>query len=412
MTTTVRIERRSKKAFTLIIDHGIDPITKKRKKETQTVQTDDEEVAKLARLKILTDLAKKTYKPSSKATVEEYIEYWFTTPAAKRLAPKTLQGYRKNADLRIIPWIGHIKIRELTRDDLNKFYGKIIEVGHLDNLKPPEIDPVTGKEIPRKRKEVGKDTIEQHHRFIRRVLNHAIFEDEILERNVAARIVLPEPIKEFNADEGLVKVFTSDEIIALENHIEKDQKAIPYKNIIKVDLRTGMRRGEILALEVDCVNFKNRTIFIKRSLSYTKEKGCFFKPTNGKKRRIIEVTDEVLDAIRDEFRRQAPHKLRLKNNYQKNNLIFCREDGVNLHPDTISTLFPKLCKKAGVSELNFHCLRHTHASHLLAIEDIAHVSKRLGHSDVSITYKTYFHLIPLEKRAALKDLEKRFKKVV
>ena len=54
---TVRIERRSKKAFTFIIDHGIDPVTQKRKKETRTLQTDDEELAELERLKILTELA-------------------------------------------------------------------------------------------------------------------------------------------------------------------------------------------------------------------------------------------------------------------------------------------------------------------------------------------------------------------
>lgn len=406
---TVLIKRRSKKSIELVIDYGIDPITKKRKKETRTLQTTDEEIAQIERLKLLTELAQGTYKPSSKTTLKEYIEHWFDTSAAKKLASKTLVNYRNCANLRIIPWIGHIKIRDLTRADLQRFYDRILEVGHLDNLKPQK----PGQES-RRRKEVGRDTLEYHHRFIHRVLNHAIIEDEILDRNVATKIVLPEPEREdeYNPDEDIVKVFSQDEIVKLETAAANDPKAVPYVNLIAVDLRTGMRREELLALRWSDVDFKNHTITIKRALVYTKLNGYEFKPTKNKKRRLIEVTDEVLNAIRAEARRQAPYKLRLKDNYnKKSKLIFCREDGFQSHPDTISSWFPDFCSSIGISRLNFHCLRHTHASHLLASgEDITYVSKRLGHSSIQVTYGTYFHFIPQEKRASLKELEKRFKK--
>jgi integrase len=412
---TVRIERRSKKAFTLIIDHGIDPITKKRKKETRTLQTDDEEIANIERLKILVELAEKTYKPTNKTTLKEYIEYWFTTTAFKQLASKTKERYKKCADLRIIPWIGYIRIWDLTRSDLQAFYERIIEVGHLDNLKPLELDE-KGKTIPRQRKEVGKETIAYHHAFIRRLLNHAIFEDGILKQNVALKMVLPEPkIEEgkekYDADEGIVKVFTQNEITTLEESAEIDPLAAPYKNLIAVALRTGMRREELLALTWDCVDFKTHIITVKRALIYTKANGYEFKSTKNKKRRLIEVTDEVLNAFRAEARRQAPFKVRLKDKYQKNHLIFCREDGIQNHPDSVSSWFPNFCKKIEITRLGFHCTRHTHASHLLASgEDISYVSKRLGHSSIQVTYNTYFHFIPLEVRESLKELEKRFKK--
>lgn len=406
---TVRIERRSKKAFTFIIDHGIDPITKKRKKETRTLQTDDEEIANIERLKILTELAQGTYKPSSKTTLKEYIEYWFDTSTAKKLASKTLERYKQCADLRIKPWIGDIRLRDLKRSDLQSFYERIVEVGHLDNIKTP--DPEETK--PRQRKEVGKDTIAHHHRFIRRLLNHALYEDEIIERNVATKMVLPEPeqAEEYDPDAGIVKVFTQNEIVKLEEAAALDQKANPYKNIVTVALRTGMRREELLALTWDSVDFKKHTIIVKRALIYTKANGYEFKPTKNKKRRLIEVTEEVLNALRAEARRQAPFKVRLKDKYQKKNLIFCREDGMQNHPDSVSSWFPSFCKQIEITRLSFHCLRHTHASHLLASgEDISYVSKRLGHSSMDVTYGTYFHFIPLEKREALKELEKRFKK--
>jgi integrase len=119
---------------------------------------------------------------------------------------------------------------------------------------------------------------------------------------------------------------------------------------------------------------------------------------------------EVLNAFRAESNRQVAFKDRLGEKYAKDNLIFCREDGKSMHPDTVSSWFPAFCIEIGVTRLNFHCLRHTHASHLLsASEDISYVSKRLGHSSIHVTYNTYFHFIHLEKRDALKELEKRFK---
>ncbi|WP_373325685.1 tyrosine-type recombinase/integrase [Sporomusa paucivorans] len=412
---TVRIERRSNKAFTLIIDHGIDPITKKRKKEARTIQTDDEEVAEIERLKILTDLAKKTYKPTNKVTLKEYIEYWFGTPTAKKLASKTLESYKNCAEKRIIPWIGNIKVRELTRDDLYKFYQHMIEVGHLDNLKPPLPPKNGGKPEPRKRKEISKEVILYHHRFISRLLNYAIYEDRILEQNVALKMELPDPVQPegYNPDEeDTVKVFSQDEILKLEAAAADNPKAAPYMNLIAVALRTGMRREELLALRWEDVDFKNHTIMVRRALVHTQLNGYEFKSTKNKKRRLIEVTDEVLNAFRAEARRQAPYKLRLKDKYnKKNKLIFCREDGVQSHPDTISSWFPDFCKSIGITRLGFHCLRHTHASHLLATgEDISYVSKRLGHSSMQVTYDKYFHFIPHEKRESLKELDKKFNK--
>ncbi|MBU2700617.1 integrase [Sporomusaceae bacterium BoRhaA] len=171
-----------------------------------------------------------------------------------------------------------------------------------------------------------------------------------------------------------------------------------------------MRRGELLALSWDAIDFKAKTIFVKRSLSHTKEKGYEFKLTKNNTRRKIEVTSEVLDALRIRFLVQQILQEKLGNYYEDNNLVFCREDGKPMYPGTPSAWFPDFCAEHGLPKLTFHCLRHTHASQLLSTgEDISYVSKRLGHSDVSVTYKRYFHLIPLEQRESLRALEKKFK---
>lgn len=229
---------------------------------------------------------------------------------------------------------------------------------------------------------------------------------------MADKITIPAPPdQEFDENAALVKVLTAEQIITLERHTPDT----PYYALVALALRTGMRRSELLALTWDNVDFNNSTIFIKRSISYTPEKGCIYKPTKNKNKRIIDVTSEVLDILRLVKEKQDKFKEDAENDeealpYTDNNLVFCRNNGQLIHPDTPSTWFPEFCVDCGVPRLTFHCLRHTHASHLLAEgEDISYVSKKLGHSDITITYKTYFHFIPLEKRDSLKKLESKFK---
>ncbi|WP_369012381.1 tyrosine-type recombinase/integrase [Demequina capsici] len=74
--------------------------------------------------------------------------------------------------------------------------------------------------------------------------------------------------------------------------------------------------------------------------------------------------------------------------------MFTREDGTDLHPETVSKSFTRAAKAAGLREIRFHDLRHGAASLLLAAgTDIAVVSKMLGHANLAITADTYSHLI-------------------
>jgi integrase len=388
-----RIEKRHQSSYTLIIDEGIDSETGARKRWSKSVKTDDEEEAQRQLDIILGQIANKTFIKSPNLTVDQYFNNWLKTPEARRLAPKTFTSYKKCIDLRIVPWIGNIKIGDLSRSDLKNFYQRIYDEGRLAGS---DKDSKKGQPI-------GKRTVLYHHQVIRRVLNHAVYEDEILPRNVADKITIPEPLdQEFDEDADLVKVFTAEQVTTLERYTVDT----PYYALVALALRTGMRRSELLALTWDSVDFDKSTIFIKRSISYTPDKGCIYKSTKNKNKRIIEVTSEVLDILRLEQERQR----KFKEAAADNNLIFCRDNGQTIHPDTPSSWFPGFCVEHGLPRLTFHCLRHTHASHLLAEgEDISYVSKRLGHSDITITYKTYFHFIPLEKRDSVKNIEKKFK---
>jgi integrase len=85
-------------------------------------------------------------------------------------------------------------------------------------------------------------------------------------------------------------------------------------------------------------------------------------------------------------------------------LVFMREDGKPLDPDSLSKAFERLIVKAGVTPITLHGLRHTHISHLLM--DSVHikvVSERAGHANVNITLNTYAAYLPnMQAEAALR----------
>ena len=80
--------------------------------------------------------------------------------------------------------------------------------------------------------------------------------------------------------------------------------------------------------------------------------------------------------------------------YADHGLVFAREDGNPLRPDDVTKLFGSLVDAAGLRRIRLHDLRHGQASLMLAAGiDMAIVSKRLGHSTITITSDTYSHLL-------------------
>jgi integrase len=233
---TAWLEKPYKSSYIIIIDCGKDS-DGKRKRIKKSIKTDDEEVAKREMDILLGEVESGNFVPPSKFTVKQFFETWLATNATLKLASKTFATYQQHIKLRIVPWLGDIKLDELKRSHLNEFYQRIITEGRFDHKN-------TKDTTPKKKKPIGKETILYNHRIIHRILNDAI-KDDLIKKNPADLVDLPEPqIELFDEDEGLVKVFTDAEVILL----EESAKSTPYYDLIYTALRTGMRRGELLAL--------------------------------------------------------------------------------------------------------------------------------------------------------------------
>lgn len=132
-----------------------------------------------------------------------------------------------------------------------------------------------------------------------------------------------------------------------------------------------------------------------------KKQVSFKGPKSERSARTIRLSESTLDVLRTHRLGQKKLCLQIGKYYEDNDLVFCEVDGKVWHPGRFTGYFRRLVTKAGI-KANFHLLRHTHATELLAARvNPRLVSDRLGHSTVAFTLDVYGHVIPDMEQDAL-----------
>ena len=123
---------------------------------------------------------------------------------------------------------------------------------------------------------------------------------------------------------------------------------------------------------------------------------AYGSPKTAKGRRRIALDAATVVALRAHRRaQQAAERLLAGSIWQDEDLVFCRQDGQPLDPDSVSQSFERLGARAGLPRIRLHDARHTAASLLLAAG--VHpkvVQERLGHATIATTLDTYSHVLP------------------
>lgn len=93
----------------------------------------------------------------------------------------------------------------------------------------------------------------------------------------------------------------------------------------------------------------------------------------------------------------------------KPNRLFTRADGSPVYPNRVSKQWTAFIKEKNLPEITFHGLRHTSASYLIACgQDVASVSKRLGHSSINTTLGLYTHAFEKRDEVAAEHMNKLY----
>lgn len=144
---------------------------------------------------------------------------------------------------------------------------------------------------------------------------------------------------------------------------------------------TGMRKGELLALTYEDVDFENKTISINKNFQIVRGEKVITDPKTPKSKRVIAVNDIVLNCIKEMWdTTYKPNKT--------DTIFYVSKYSLKRQLDTA-------CKRAKVPQIRIHDLRHSHASYLLSNGiNIVILSRRLGHEKVQTTLNIYCHICP------------------
>jgi len=189
-------------------------------------------------------------------------------------------------------------------------------------------------------------------------------------------------------------------------------KGHPQETLFILALATGMRRGELLGLKWQDINFERSVLQVQRALTRMPT-GLGYKetePKTRKSRRSIVLTAFAMEALKKHQARQLEMKKAAGDAWEEHDYVFCTAAGKHLHPghDVLEEL-KKLLKKAGLPDIRFHDLRHSTATLLLSKGIHPKVVQEiLGHSEISMTLDTYSHVLPTMQKAAMEELNDLF----
>ncbi|MCL6634894.1 MAG: site-specific integrase [Peptococcaceae bacterium] len=335
------------------------------------------------------EIEKGTFIEPTKLTFKDFVERWLRDYGEKNLAPKTLFRYRQILESRVLPAMGHLKVEQIRPTHLLEFYANLQEDGIREDGKPGGL---------------SEKTILQHHRIISSILNDAV-EWQVIPSNPAARVKPPRVTKKQTA------CYDEEQTAALLEALEHEEPK--YKVLINLALFTGLRRGEIMGLEWRHIDFKEGTLMVEQASQYLPGQGTFTKtPKNETSARVISLPAFLVDMLRQHKKGQVETRLKVGDMWQGSDRIFTTWDGRPMHPDTVSSWFPKFLKRHDLPPLPFHGLRHTAATMMINAGVPAKVvSGHFGHANIGTTYDIYGHFLRSADKEAANRLEQTYQRI-
>ena len=349
-----------------------DPTTGKRQTRYVTVRgTKKQAQAELVRLLSEVETGGTLFEPAA-LTVADYLTRWLAEHARHRVSAKTFERYSEIVRKHLIPALGTHRLTKLSPIHLQAYYSDALTNGRI-RLRRSGIKETMPPLAAR--------TVKHHHRVLSEALRQAV-RLRLLRRNPCEDIDPPKPAR------TEMKIIDQAQSAHLLKAVEGKALYLP----VMLAIATGMRRGEILALQWGDLN--RNALQIRRTLEETMSGLSFKEPKSERSRRSIVLPAFAAEALRRHRRQQAEDLLRFGIRQTPETLVCCRAEGQPFSPRAISKAFAELSRRLGLG-IRFHDLRHSHMSHLLAAGVHPKVaSERAGHSSISITMDIYSHLIP------------------
>ena len=372
----------------------------------------------------------------TKLKFEEYCNYVIGLKEKTGAKRKTIESYR-NLTKRIYPALGYLKLSDIRVDHLNSFYTELLDTpvkgtkravancdlrailkekklsaaklaGEIGLAKSTVENAVKGVSVSAETAEkvskalglpfgdtfkvmeqtstLSAKTVLEYHRLISTVMEQAL-KESLIPFNPASRATLPK------VEKKTPNYFQPEDISLIVDALE--DVPLKWQAMTYLYMLSGARRGEILGLRWKDIDFDNNRIHIENCVLYSANVGTYEdSPKNESSERYVPLPVEAFQILKKWRACQAENRFKLGEMYHDNDLVFARDDGNPMHPDSVTKWFAKFAERNNLKHINPHAFRHSMASILFYNKvDPVSISKRLGHSQVSTTTDIYSHII-------------------
>jgi len=361
----------------------------------------------------------------TKSTLEEYMEYWLENVAKISKEPssyaKQVSVYKcqiKGTSL------GRMKLSDIRTSDIQEFINSFAngEDHETSEQRKKRMKEWTEKQekagIKRKisaeewyklyYKEKGKIPLLLAKSGLNRIKHligpclRSAVDDGLISKNPCDKVIIPKSInvktktrEQFSMSDDEIAKFKEAALIFTKKGIIRYRDAV----VLLIIMATGMRIGEIIALEWDDVDFELNRIHIHHTVQtrLVGDEKCIVKDgTKTNKERFLPMNENIVTYLKLLKEYDSYHNI-------KSNYVACTTVGTMHVPRNIARSLTLLCGRAGItSNVTPHTLRHTFGSTLIRKGvGVEVVSRLMGHASIMITYEKYIHVIKEQEAKAM-----------
>ena len=303
----------------------------------------------------------------SSMTFSQWLDKWLEEYVKGTIRDSTLDGYRRDLNHHVKPHLGGKPLRKVTAADLCSLYQKLLERGRMKGGNHEAgLSPTTVRSI---------------HNIIHHALRTAA-ENGLLPANPAEAVTPPKVVSQAK------KILNHDQLDTFKAAVKQDWI---WRDFFLTELTTGLRRGELLALQWTDLDVESKTLSITKQVNRINGELVVSPPKTRNSVRTLALPQQAVDLL------IAEHKKHPRNPY----LFPSPKTGTMYDPDAFRRTHDKILKAIGAEHIRFHDLRHTFATlSLKSGVDVKTLSGALGHYSAGFTLNTYTHATAQMKQDA------------
>ena len=258
----------------------------------------------------------------------DWIEYWYENHAKPKIRLTTRAGYEDRIRLHIIPELGNIPLNKLTSNDLQQFYGQLKKNGRKALVK------LYGEGL-------SDRMVRSCHATCRTALEKAVQEGFIRTNPAVGCKLPPKKARE-------MQVLDREDI----RRFLIQAQAEGCFELFLLDLSTGLRRGEIMAIRWDDLDFETGVLSVSRQVYGVRGKLEFSQPKTKNSIRKIVLPPAVVEILRE-------YKKTVHSRWMFPSPV---KDDMPIAPNAVLKRLHRVLEHAGCKHIRFHDLRHTYAT--------------------------------------------------